>query len=481
MNIPINTFSAIQSCRRIAHVVTVAALLALSSGVAHAALTLEEALIATYQNNPQLEAERQALKATDENYNQAFSGYRPQVSVQGSYGRVHEESDRSFTGARTDRTPRSYGLLLEQPLYRGGRTQADTARAMSTVQQGRATLQRREQDVLLQAVQAYVGVLRAQAVVKLNENNEDILRRNLEATQDRFRVGEVTLTDVAQAESRVARAEASKIRAQGDLTTVQATFKQVTGLDAQALVAPTGALDLPGQLDAALKIALAENPRIAAALYARKSAEQTVRLQEGFLLPELSLNARVNQAEDESVLGGVTDTAQAIAQLTVPLYQSGAEYSRVREAKQLAAQQRALLLQEQRTVREDTVRAWDALETAKAQIESISAEIRAGEIAVEGVQQEALVGSRTVLEVLDAEQELLDARVRLVSADADKTVAQYSLLSVIGRLTAGGLALATPLYNPAAHFETVDRKWIGLGETVQRGNTATKAATETVD
>jgi len=471
----------IRSCRRAAYIITVAAALTLYSGVAHAALTLEEALIATYQNNPQLQAEQRALKATDENYNQAFSGYRPQMSLQGSYGRVYEDSDRSFTGARTNRTPRSYGVLLEQPLYRGGRTAADTARAFSTVRQGRATLQRREQEVLLQAVQAYVGVLRAQAVVKLNENNEEVLRRNLEATQDRFRVGEVTLTDVAQAESRVARAEASKINAKGVLTTALATFKQVTGLDAQALDTPARALDLPGQLDAALKIALAENPRVLAAHYARKAAEQTVRLQKGFLLPEVSLNARLNQAEDESVLGGVTNTAQAIAQLTVPLYQSGAEYSRVREATQLAAQQRALLLQEQRSVREETVRAWDSLETAKAQIESLNAEIRAAEIAVEGVRQEAMVGSRTVLEVLDAEQELLDARVRLVSAEADKTVAQYSLLSVIGRLTAAGLALETPLYNPAAHFEAVNRKWIGFGEAVQQGNTPAKAAIETVD
>jgi TolC family type I secretion outer membrane protein len=453
----------------------------LGSSVAHAALTLEEALIATYQNNPQLQAERRALKATDENYNQAFSGYRPQMSLQGSYGRLYEDSDRTFSGARTNRMPRSYGVLLEQPLYRGGRTEADVARALNDVKQGRATLQRREQEILLQAVRAHVGVLRAQAVVRLNENNEEVLRRNLEATQDRFKVGEVTLTDVAQAESRLARAEADKIRAQGELTTAQATFQQVTGLDATALSDPTQAIELPATLDAALKVALAENPRVLAALYARKSAEKTVRIQQGFLLPELSLNARLNNSEDESVLGGNTNTAQATAQLTVPLYQSGAEYSRVREAKQLAAQQRALMLQEQRLVREDTVRSWDSLETAKAQIESIASEVRAGEIAVEGVKQEALVGSRTVLEVLDAEQELLDARVRLVSANADRTVAQYALFSVLGRLTAGGLALQTRIYNPAEHFEKIDHKWIGFGELLQQGNTKTMTVKQAVD
>jgi TolC family type I secretion outer membrane protein len=469
-------------CLRRSFISTVAAaVLMLGSSVAHAALTLEEALIATYQNNPQLQAERRALKATDENYNQAFSGYRPQMSLQGSYGRLYEDSDRTFSGARTNRTPRSYGVLLEQPLYRGGRTEADVARALNDVKQGRATLQRREQEILLQAVRAHVGVLRAQAVVRLNENNEEVLRRNLEATQDRFKVGEVTLTDVAQAESRLARAEADKIRAQGELTTAQATFQQVTGLDATALSDPTQAIELPATLDAALKVALAENPRVLAALYARKSAEKTVRIQQGFLLPELSLNARLNSSEDESVLGGNTNTAQATAQLTVPLYQSGAEYSRVREAKQLAAQQRALMLQEQRLVREDTVRSWDSLETAKAQIESIASEVRAGEIAVEGVKQEALVGSRTVLEVLDAEQELLDARVRLVSANADRTVAQYALLSVLGRLTAGGLALQTRIYNPAEHFEKIDHKWIGFGELLQQGNTKTMTVKQAVD
>lgn len=469
-------------CLRRSFISTVAAaVLMLGSSVAHAALTLEEALIATYQNNPQLQAERRALKATDENYNQAFSGYRPQMSLQGSYGRLYEDSDRTFSGARTNRTPRSYGVLLEQPLYRGGRTEADVARALNDVKQGRATLQRREQEILLQAVRAHVGVLRAQAVVRLNENNEEVLRRNLEATQDRFKVGEVTLTDVAQAESRLARAEADKIRAQGELTTAQATFQQVTGLDATVLSDPTQAIELPATLDAALKVALAENPRVLAALYARKSAEKTVRIQQGFLLPELSLNARLNSSEDESVLGGNTNTAQATAQLTVPLYQSGAEYSRVREAKQLAAQQRALMLQEQRLVREDTVRSWDSLETAKAQIESIASEVRAGEIAVEGVKQEALVGSRTVLEVLDAEQELLDARVRLVSANADRTVAQYALLSVLGRLTAGGLALQTRIYNPAEHFAKIDHKWIGFGELLQQGNTKTMTVKQAVD
>lgn len=442
-----------------------AASTALLTTPAWAEVTLEDALVAAYQKNPTLQAQRETLRATDETYSQARAGWRPQLSAQGSLGYSQQDNNPSFANAKDEREPRSVGLIFQQPLYRGGRTVAGQQQALNTIRQGRGQLLDTEQQVFLQVVEAFVGVQQAEAVVKLNENNEEVLRRNLEATRDRFKVGEVTLTDVSQAESRLSGASAATIQAQGELTSARAAFEQVTGISPDALAEVDAAPDLPANQSEAVSLALSSNPRVIAAQYAYDAAQNTVRAQKGFLLPEATLNGQVNNEQETSVLGGSSNTAQVTAQLTIPLYQSGAEWSRVRQAQAQAEQARQQMLQERRTAQENAIRAWTALETARAQIESLNAQVRAGEVALEGVRQEMMVGSRTVLDVLNAEQELLNARVDLVRANANRTTAQYSLLSALGRLNTANLKLETPIYRPEAHFEKVANKWIGFGET----------------
>ncbi len=420
--------------------------------------TLTDALIATYQTNPRLQAQRDALRAVNERYSQASSGWRPTLSAQG-----RAAASRQEIGATTNnRSITSIGLSASQPLYRGGRTVAAQARALEEINQQRAILLQTEQEIFLQTVNAYVNVIRDFAVLRLNEKNEEVLQRNLEATQDRFQVGEVTITDVAQAESRLAQATAETVRALGNLTSSKANYERVVGRSPENLSKPSSPLTLPTTQEDALTVARAENPRLLAANFARTAASFAVNEQQGALLPEVSAIASISR--DTGNLNGSSTASQAGVNVAVPIFQSGAEYSRIREAKQRNAQQRSLLLDEQRAVTEGVISAWDDLQTTRAQIASLNTSITAAEIALEGVKQESLVGSRTVLDVLNAEQELLSVRVNLVRAESAEILAQYSLLASMGRLTAQYLQLQTAVYNPVSDFEAIRGQWFGQGE-----------------
>ncbi|MFN8694059.1 MAG: TolC family outer membrane protein [Holosporales bacterium] len=444
----------------------VAALLCVALPVyATAQETLSSALTAAYETNPDLAAARKELMATNETYNQAISNWRPQISSFATYGQTDETNSRAFTGAKEERNPRTYGLSAQQPIYRGGRTTAATKAAEATIERGRALLLDREQQVLLATVTAYMDVVQAQAVLNVNNNNVQVLKRNLEATQDRFRVGEVTLTDVAQAESRLAKANSDVTEATGTLNSARAAYERVVGRIPGELQRPDILLTLPINLDDAVTTSRKEAPRVLAAMGARDAAEQNVREAKGSILPEVRLEAQAQSAEDTSVLGGTTDTMSLTGRLTLPLYQSGAEYSQVRQAQQTFAQRRSEMLNEERSAVEATIRAWNTLQTARAQIESFNSQIKAAEVALDGVRQEAVVGSRTVIDVLDAEQELLNARVNLIRTEREEVVAQYTLLSAIGRLNAASLALPTTLYDAKTEFDTVKGQWIGFADT----------------
>ena len=442
--------------------VAVMAGIATFSPPAARAETLVEALSEAYGTNPDLVAERASVRAIDEQVPQALSNWRPRVILNGRYG-VRKLDRETGTGFETDKTdqPQSVGLVISQNLFRGFRTEAETERARNRVAAARSNLIGTEQSVLLEGTVAYVNTLRDTAIHELRVNNVGVIEHQLQATRDRFEVGELTRTDVAQAESRLARAVADRTTAEADLETSRAAYRRAIGRDPQQLQIPDLPPNLPSSEADALAAAANNNPNVVFADFNERAARSDIELREGELLPTLTLDATIDREKD--VAGSdVKDTESAItARLSVPLYQSGAVYSRIREAKQTASQRLSELALSKREAEQDASDAWENFRASQARITSFESEVRAQEVAFEGVQQEAQVGSRTVLDVLDAEQELLDARVNLVSARRDLIVSGYGLLAAIGKLTAQDLDLAVDLYDPTRNFGTVRDKFFG--------------------
>ncbi len=451
-------------------------LLALIAGVTAMAAgaageTLEEAMVAAYTSNPTLLAQRAALRATDEGVAQALSGWRPTLSASAEIGKEDVESEGRFASGQTrdeTLTPETYSLNLSQPLYRGGRTLAATAQAENLVRADRARLAEVEQDVLLQAATAYMDVLRDQAVLEFAINNEQRLRRQLEAARDRFDVGVVTRTDVAQAEARLSNSIADRVRARSNLTSSRASYLNVVGEMPGTLSPPPGIVGLPDTEREAHEIAAEENPTILRAVYAERAARQDVRGAVGGLLPEVSLDADLRRAEDQASRGSLRESASVSARVTIPLYQAGSVYSQVRAARQVAAQRRLEIDESRRAVFEEVTQVWQDLAAARAQITAFSDAVRAAEIALEGVEHEAAVGARTTLDVLDAEQELFDARVDLVRAQRDEVVAGITLRGTVGRLTAEALGLPVEIDDASHHYRSVRNKLFGFGTEIYR-------------
>ena len=439
-------------------------LLIASAGPAAAQNSLADALALAYETNPELAAQIAALRATNEGVPLALSGFRPTIEAFGSAGVEWQNVDpEPLSDPDELTTPGSIGITLSQPIFTAGRVDADVSSAENTVLSSRATLLIIEQSVLLAAATAFMDVVEAQAVLELNINNEDVLQRQLDATQDRFAVGELTRTDVSQAESRLAGAVADRIGAEGSLRTVRAEFERVIGMPPGLLLAPQPLQGLPTSLDETVALAEQNDPAILQAVFAQRAAEDDIDVARSELYPTLSLEGSVSRSFEPSAGIDTTDVATVTAQLRVPLYQSGAEYARIRQARELASQARIDIETSRRQAIETAVTAWEALTTARATIESFLSQVRSAEIALDGVQQEAQVGSRTVLDVLDAEQELLDARVSLVRSQRDEVVAGFAVLSAVGQLTARDLGLPVEYYNVEADYDAVRDALIGTG------------------
>lgn len=432
-----------------------------STGVAHGQ-TLDEALAAAYRNNPTLTGERAKLRAVDEQVPQALSDWRPKVDVVGDVGTSANMSNGSTgTDRRQHRDPRTLGLTLSQSLYKGGQTQAAISGAENTVSAERHHLSVVEQTVLLNAVKAYMDVFRDQAVLELNINNEQVLKRQLEATEDRFQVGEITRTDVSQAQARLSRATADRIDTEGLLEITRATYLNVVGESPGKLVRPPAPEDIIAGKDEAIRAAVISNPNVAEAEALEKVQLDNIRKTQGELLPSLDLAGSAKRSFDTSGEQSRVDAYEAKVTLTVPIYQQGAVYSRLREAKQLVGEQRRKTDQARRNAVETATQAWETLQTARARIDSFKTQINASEIALEGVVREAAVGSRTVLDILDAEQELLDAKVSMVRSQRDEVVAIFELKEAMGKLTAREMNLPVDFYDPTGHYLEVRDKWFG--------------------
>jgi outer membrane protein len=443
--------------------------------------TLGGALAKAYLSNPDINQQRAAVRASDENIPKANAGFLPTVNAQATYGISYTQFGAPVesidlgggvsipigggTGTQLAH-PRGIAATLNQNLWNGNRSINGVRQAESTMLAAREQLRNTEQNVLLDAVTFYMNVLRDTAILDLNRANVDVLRSQLRYTQDRFNVGEVTKTDVAQAQASLAGAEAQALSAQSTLQTSIANYRRTIG-DEPKNLAPVRPLDkvLPKALPEAIAISQVEHPAIVGALHGVDAAELNVKIFEGALLPTLSVQAQVGQQWDAPSLAVIPNhvfNATVTGQLTIPIYQGGSEYASTRQAKEQLSQQELQADLQRDTVRAAVVSAWWLFAVSPAVIKSSKAQVDAAAVALAGVREEAKVGQRTTLDVLNAQQTLLNARVQLVSAEHDQVVASFALLSATGRLSTINLGYAVAQYDPRVHFNQVKDKWIGL-------------------
>lgn len=442
------------------------------AGGSAAAQTLEEALAQAYSSNPTLAAQRAALRAADERVAQALSGYRP--TVQATLSAQGQRTNSTIEGrggnqSTSSATPKSAGVSVTQPIYDATVTPG-VRRSEKLVQAQRAQVLNTEQSVLLNAATAYMDVVQNQAVLTLNINNEQVLRRQLEAARDRFRVGEYTRTDVSQSESRLANSIANRISSEGVLQSSRAVYERLVGSQpGNNLKAPKPTFKLPATLDETVEMARANNPAVLSVAFQEAAQRDAVDQQFGRLLPSARLSAQGTRTFDAGSASTLTsagtitrqDSGSLQAQVVIPLYSAGQPEALVREAKETANQYRIQIDETRRQVASSAISAWQALMTARASITSYQAQIKAAQIALEGVRQEAQVGSRTVLDVLNQEQELLNARVNLVRAQHDEMVQAFTVLNAIGQMTAQQLRLPVQYYDMESHYRNTRGKWTG--------------------
>jgi outer membrane protein len=440
-----------------------ALLLAMSDARAE---SLPEALVKAYQTNPQLNAERARQRATDENVPQALAGYRPQIAASLSAGlqAVRDQLPGNVLQTATLK-PWQIGLTVTQTLFNGFKTASSVRVAELQVQSGREALRNVGQGVLLDAVTAYTNVLANQTLVDAQRANVAFLKETLAITQRRLNAGDVTPTDTAQAEARLNRGLADLNAAEVNLAISQATYAQVVG-NAPSQLRPADTVDrlLPRSREDALAVALREHPAVMAAGYDVDVASTSIHVAESSLMPNVTVQGSVskNRDSDTSLSTFGTDQASVIGQITQPIYDGGTAASQTRQAKEVAAQSRLVLDQVRNQAKTAVVSAWVASEGAKVAVAASASEMKAAEIALAGVQREAAGGQRTTVDVLNAQQDLITARARLIGAQRDRVVASYTLLSAIGHLDVKTLNLKTPDYLPEVHYHQVRDAWHGL-------------------
>lgn len=428
--------------------------------------TVSEALVKAYQSNPQLNSERARQRATDENVPQAMAGYRPQVTATLGYGLQAVRNllvDNTIQGATLK--PWTIGVTVTQTLYNGNKTANSVRVAELQVQSGREALRNVGQGVLLDAVIAYTNVLANQSLVEAQRANVTSLRETLGIAQKRLNAGDVTPTDTSQAEARLARGQADLNAAEVNFAISQATYAQVIGT-APSRLSPAEPMDrlLPRNRDDAINQAFKAHPAVIAAGFDVDVATTTIKVAESSLLPTITLQGSASRSkQSDSTLGTYgTDQASIIGQLNAPIYDGGLGAAQTRQAKELSSQSRLVLEQVRNQARTAAVGAWVSNEGAKTAVSAAEAEVRAAGVALQGVQREAQGGQRTTVDVLNAQQDLVQAKARLIGAQRDRVIASYSLLSAIGKLDVKTLGLNTPDYLPEVHYHQVRDAWHGL-------------------
>ena len=437
-------------------------------GGASSAQSLTQALAEAYRTNPQLLAQRALLRATDELVPQALANWRPTVAFTGQTG--YAASALSVAHSPTlysHSKPSSLDLTATQQVYRGGRTEAQTRQAINTVEATRAQTLAIETAVFQAVAQAYLDVVRDQSLVEVNRNNEYVLGREFEVTRIRAEIGELTGTDVAQAQSSLEQATAQRVTAEGQLEVSRANYTRAVGHPPGRLVLPRERPALPGTRDEALTLAARNNPNVISAGFTELAARDNIDVVRGQLLPQISAVGDLNRAISPgtsagSVSSATTTSASITATMTMPLYEGGAIYSQTRQAQQTVGQRRSQLDDARRASVQIADQNWAALQAARASIASFAAAVRAAQIALAGVQEEALTGTRTVLDVLVGEQQLFTSQGQLVTAQHDAAIAEFNVAAAIGRLIAPELKLPVRLYDMGRHYKEVKDKWIGF-------------------
>ncbi len=425
------------------------------------ATPLDEALAAAYNNNPELQAERERLKATDENIAAAISGFMPSLTA--SWNKSRTKDDYGTTESSV--TPQTSQLAYSQNLFRGGESYYNIQRSKDLVEAGRARLKIQEQAVLQDALIAYIDLVRTRKVLALSINNENVLAEQMRATQERFDLGETTRTDVAQSQSRLARATSNRINAEGEVIAANAEFERIVQMPLPELVSlPPRLPEIPKSLDEALILAKQNNPSLMAASFDYEASQKAVQVRRASLLPSVDLDGRLSDERNRRSQfgGGNLESSSIGVTVTVPLYQSGSEYSAIRTAKRNANRAELLSSATRNNVVNSVTSAWTDIEVSLADITANETSVAAAELALEGVKQEQEIGSRTVLDVLDAEQELFNARVDLIIAQRNAVISHYNMLAAIGQMTAEDLDLDVALYDEAEYYENIKTKFIGF-------------------
>jgi len=433
--------------------------------------TLEGALALAYQNNPQINSQRAATRATDEGVGIALSGYRPKVTASAQAGEQYldtlskQNGGTGYTRSAGAIAVASYGVTVSQTLFNGFQIASRTRLAEAQVFAQREMLRAAEQTILLNAATTYMNLLRDAALLELQRNNVKVLEATLRQTRDRFGAGEVTRTDLAQSQSSLAAGRSALHAAEAGYSTSKSAYVQVIGAEPGKL---TNASQVdrfsPPTLVAALQRGAAQNPAITTAMHNVDAAIEQVKIGEGALYPSISLNGSLAKNYGSASSLGTLETLSGavVGVISVPIYQGGAEYASIRQAKETLGQRRLDLDTARLSVQQSITQNWGQLEATKAQIAATAAQVTSAEIALDGVREEARFGQRTTLDVLNAQQTLVSARTALVTAQHDRIVASYAVLAAVGSLSPQVLGLHIEIYDPTVHYHQVRDAWIGV-------------------
>lgn len=443
-----------------------------------AAETLADAIALAYESNPTLQAQRATQRALDEGVVQARSGWRPTLSVSGNFGyeqtRVSGLSragtdtngdgvpDTGVRNATAEDTRGTGTLTLSQPIWTGGRVGAAVSAATADVLAGRENLRRVESQVMATVIQYYVDVRRDQQSVQIRQENVEVLKRQLEESKARFEVGEITRTDVAQSEARLAASQALLQSALAQLAISRANYAAVVGQNPGELAPePSLVAMLPGDVDKAFDVAEENNAQIRAAQYAAQASRARVAAAKAEQMPSVSIGGTLGWAGTPAN-ADLSDYSRDItgrATVTVPLFTGGLTTSRIRAQIERNNADRINVETARRSVLQSVTQAWNQLTAARANIGSTEQQVRAAQIAAEGTRQEQQVGLRTTIDVLNAEQELRSAQLSQVGARRDEYVAATTVLFAMGRLEASNLIPAAAKYDPSTNFKKLRFAW----------------------
>ncbi len=437
-------------------------LITLMMASAAMAQTLEESLAIAYENSNVLKSKREELKAVDENIMIAFSGFLP--TLQAGKSR-QEQTVSNFTNWGT-RPPSNFSqstittsLQLKQNLFNSGGGLAGLKKAKRQIEAQRAALVQYEQQVLLNVVKVYLNVVKAQMQFEIYEKKVTTLKKYLEAEEARYKAGEKTKTDVAQARSQFSNAVAYKIKSQGELAAARADFVAVVTVEPQNLTLPQANIVVPQNVDEAIESALKKNPEFLISERKYQAADNNIDVQRASLLPSGDLAYAWQDNSQNPTIDGTSSRVTTFS-LTVPIFTSGS-WSQLRNAKRVAQQYKYESLNSKQSVIDSAIVAWQDYETSKASIHAQEDAVESALIAYNGMKEEEKAGMRSTVDVIVAQNSYFDTDINLVTAKTNNIQTRYALKSAVGELTAKDLGLDVTLYDPLKNYNKIRWELIG--------------------